>query len=538
MVEALFWADQKAEEILKRKKFHYLDKKIPEFKKYVVKTSASISGALHIGRLSDTIRGDSVVMALKAMGASAELIWVAEDMDPLRRIPEGAPETLGEYIGTPVVDVPDPWGCHSSYAEHHIDLYHEVLQQFVSSEIKSYSMSVEYRKGNFKTFIKTMLERIDEVIAIQNKYRDKPLAQGWSPFSPVCKNCGKIITPRVLGSGEGKILYRCEDYAFESQVAKGCGYEGECNPLTDRGKLMWKGEWAAQWARWKVASEGAGKEYVVPQSAWWVNAELVERILDFPMPVPIFYEHLMIDGQKMSASLGNVVYPHEWLEVAPPELLRFFYNKKLMKTRSFSWRDLPRLYDEYDFHARVYFGLVEVENKKEEKNMKRLYESSQVKTVKPPIPLPFSHAIAVSQIFDDEESLLASLRRTGHYEEKTHELIMERVKLARRWAEKYAPEEMKVKLDVDIREIRSKLTEKQRNFIRRFGEWLKSGEWTGELIHEQIYKIGRELNLSAKESFQAVYLVVLGNVKGPRAGTLLASLDRGWVLKRFYDICG
>ena len=68
-------------------------------------------------------------------------------------------------------------------------------------------------------------------------------------------------------------------------------------------------------------------------SAWWVNAEICEKVLDFPMPVPIFYEYLIIDNQKMSASVGNVVYPRDWLEIARPELLRYFYNKRLMKTR-------------------------------------------------------------------------------------------------------------------------------------------------------------------------------------------------------------
>src|SRR3990172_9905305 len=98
MEDALFWADQKAEEILTRQRFHYLEEAAPRLDRYVVKTSASISGVLHIGRLSDTIRSESVCRALEERGSRVEFIWVAEDMDPLRKIPEGVPKEYSEYI--------------------------------------------------------------------------------------------------------------------------------------------------------------------------------------------------------------------------------------------------------------------------------------------------------------------------------------------------------------------------------------------------------------------------------------------------------
>ena len=68
---SLFWADQLADEIISRKGFRYIDKPVPKFKKFVVKTSASLSGVLHIGRLSDTIRGETVYRALKDAGQQA-----------------------------------------------------------------------------------------------------------------------------------------------------------------------------------------------------------------------------------------------------------------------------------------------------------------------------------------------------------------------------------------------------------------------------------------------------------------------------------
>jgi lysyl-tRNA synthetase class 1 len=522
----LFWADQKAEEIVSRKRFSYLEKDIKPFDEYIVKTSASISGVLHIGRLSDTIRGESAVRALLDKGHRSSLIWVAEDMDPLRKIPEGVPAEYSEHIGRPVTDIPDPRGCHESYAAHHVESYLEVLHEFVGVEMTQYSMMEEYRKGSFKPFIKKMLENLESVIEIQNRYRDdtNPLRKGWAPWTPVCKNCGKIITPRVHDFSEaGKLPYTCTDYSFESTTAKGCGHEGEADPLRDEGKLMWKGEWAAQWALWNVCSEGAGKEYAVPNSAFFVNGELCERVLGFPMPVPIFYEHLMIDGKKMSASVGNVVYPHDWLEVAPPELLRFLYNKKLMKTRNFSWSELPKLYDEYDRTAAGYWsGRIEP-------TQKRLFEISQTGEPGPALGISFSMIAFLSKVFVDEAAFVTSVKRTGHYSEEVHKLIIDRLLKARKWAGRYGvgipsllPDPSSVKLD-----------DRQDIFLRRLADYLVGGEHSEEEIQGKIYELSKELYLPTRDAFRAVYLTVLGEERGPRASTLIAALERGWVVERF-----
>ncbi len=531
-MKALFWADQKAEEIISRKKYVYVDKEF-ERKKFIVKTSASISGTLHIGRLSDTIRGETVVRALLDKGYDAELIWVAEDMDPLRRIPEGVPKEYEEYIGCPVSNIPDPWDCHSSYAEHHIAEYMQVLPEFIAVEMKRYSMKEEYKKGIFTKYIKASLDHLTEMIEIQNRYRDHPLPEDWIPWTPICDNCGKIITPRV-NVKDDKVHYVCKDYKFAKSTAQGCGHEGEKDPLSGDGKLMWKGEWAAEWARWDVAAEGAGKEYVVPSSAWWINSEIAERILDQPAPTPIFYEHIMIDGTKMSASLGNVVYPREWLEMAPPELLRFFYNKKLMKTRSFSWSELPNRYDEFDRHARLYHGEETVENEREAAHMKRLYELSQLAEVKRPLKLPFSHAALVSQVYSNDEGIVSSLERSGHYEEELKEELLERIGYAGNWSKKHTPQEERFD-SKRVSEIKDQLSVDQKAFLAGFAEWLKA-DHSPEEIHAEIFKSAKENGLPLGKAFETLYLAVLGRKRGPKAGPMLASLDMGWLIKRLNEV--
>jgi len=525
--EGLFWADQLAQEIINREKFRYLDNKIQKPDMFTVKTSASLSGVLHIGRLSDTIRGSSVYQALKDAGVKARLIWVAEDMDPLRKVPEGVPADYEKYIGMSVTDIPDPNGCHSSYAEHHVSEYFKVIDEFVSEKMEKFSMRAEYRAGNFKPYIKKILENIETITEIQNRYRTNPLKKGWSSWTPICDNCGKIITPRVTDFVDGKVLYTCKDYAFEKYVAKGCGYKGENDPLKGNGKMVWKSEWASQWARWQVVSEGAGKEYQVPNSAFWINAEIVEKVHGFPAPVPIFYEHLMIDSVKMSASVGNVVYPADWLEVASPEMLRLFYNKRLMTTRSFSWKDLPNMYDEEDHIIQVVEGKISLENMKEEMHLKRLFEISHGHKKTQFCPVPFSHAVVVVQTSEKEEDVEKILKKTGHWDDKKKDVILNRISKAKTWVEKYAPDEAKFKLQNEVPEsLSSRLSEEQKKALHMLADKLPEKDWDDKTLFNEIYEISKETGVKAKDLFKAGYNVLLNKDRGPKLAPFILIIGK------------
>ncbi|MDP7322864.1 MAG: lysine--tRNA ligase [Candidatus Woesearchaeota archaeon] len=530
----LFWADQLAEKIINRKKFHYIDKKVPKFDVFTVKTSASLSGVLHIGRLSDTIRGESAYRALKDAKIKAKLIWVAEDMDPLRKVPKNVPKDFEKYIGMAVTDVPDPDGNYKSYADRFKSEYFEVLDEFVTTKMEKFSMREEYKKGKFNKYIKKILERAEEIREIQNKYRTNKLSKGFIPWKPICDNCGKIVTTKVKEISNGVVKYQCKDYEFETRTAKGCGHKGENDPLKGNGKLLWKSEWAAQWAHWKVIAEGAGKEYQVPNSAFWINAEIVERVLSFPMPEPIFYEHLMIDGEKMSASLGNVVYPKDWLEIGPAELLKFFYNKRLMKTRSFSWKDLSKLYDDYDTHMDVFLGKVELDNKKEEQHMKRLFEISCGKEINP-AGITFSHATMVAQIGPTEEDMIRSMEKTGHYDKKMHNAIFERINKAKVWLEKYAPEDVKfIVQDTVPKDL--KLSSKEKEALHLVVKALHEKKWNEKTLFEEFYNICKKVEVKNTDFFRAAYNVLLNKDRGPKLAPFILALGKEKVIELFEKV--
>jgi len=546
MTEPLFWADQKAREICERKKYHFVDKPVPKRTCFVVKTSASLSGVLHIGRLSDTIRADSIVTALRDAGAKARMIWVGEDMDPLRSIPEGVPKEYEEYLGKPVTEVPDPSGCHDSYAEHHRAEYLEVMEDFVVNKARRYSTTQEYDRGSFRRYIKKLLDNRDRVREILEKYRDSSLSSGWTPWKPICAECGKVITPQVLEIDGSRIRYECRDYQFEKTVAKGCGYVGWADALRDKGKILWKGEWASEWALWKVSCEGGGKEYEVPTSAWWVNGEIAERIFDYPMPTPFFYEHLLIDGRKMSASLGNVVYPADWLKVAPAELLRFLYNKKLMKTRSFSWRELPRLYADYDGHADVYYGKADASNERERSHMIRLYRISQLRSPpkERPATIDLTLASLIAQVYDPEESMseaIKALRRTelikGRPSKRAVEQIRQRLIYARNWVRMFVPELALRPAGEPDRAFIAKLTDPEKASLRHLARVIKTSPGP-DAIQSSVFSAAELHGVSPSRLFQILYRLLLGTDHGPRMGPLVCALGPDTVADRLEKALG
>ncbi|PIN99099.1 MAG: lysine--tRNA ligase [Candidatus Diapherotrites archaeon CG10_big_fil_rev_8_21_14_0_10_31_34] len=533
MAKWVFWADEIADKIINRKKFDFTEKTIPKEKQWTVKSSSSLSGVLHIGRLSDIIRGEAEARALKEKGFPAEFIYVTEDMDPLRKIPKGVPKEFEQYIGFPVSDVPDPHGCHSSYAEHFTEEFLKVFKDFLFLEPEVYSMRKEYKKGNFTKEIIELVKKTDEVKKIIEKVQGSEVGKNWSVWKPICEKCGNLQTTVITKIEGEKIHYKCQDYAFEKFTAKGCGHEGISDLNKANGKLVWKSEWAAQWKRWKVCSEGAGKEYESRNSAFWVNAEISEKVLNFPHPEPIFYEHIIIGGAKMSASVGNIVYPFQWLEVAKPETLKYLYMKRLMKTRSFDWIDVPLLELELD-------RVLTAEKNNEGDEIEQLKNSKYKNSVKVKgreiIPLKADYSlIAFLNQFCSEKQVIEKLKEMDKIEKgdkKELESLKERINLSKAWLEKYAPEENKI---VFSEELKKKPEGKIKEV---FSESIKviEKESNPEEIQQKIYSIGKEKGVQPKELFKEFYLFLIEKEKGPRLGQLIIAIGKDKVLKKLEQV--
>ena len=73
--------------------------------------------------------GEAVANALRARGEEVRFVFHADTIDPLRKIAPGVPESFDEYMGHSLSRVPDPEGCHVSYAEHYLAPFEEALRE-------------------------------------------------------------------------------------------------------------------------------------------------------------------------------------------------------------------------------------------------------------------------------------------------------------------------------------------------------------------------------------------------------------------------
>ena len=109
-----------------------------------VESGLGASGIPHIGSLGDAVRAYGIKLSLEDQGYQCNLITYSDDMDGLRKVPEGFPKSLNEEICKPVSSIVDPFGCHNSYGEHMSTLLLDGLEK-LNIEYEFQSASEAYK---------------------------------------------------------------------------------------------------------------------------------------------------------------------------------------------------------------------------------------------------------------------------------------------------------------------------------------------------------------------------------------------------------
>jgi lysyl-tRNA synthetase class 1 len=112
-----------------------------------------------------------------------------------------------------------------------------------------------------------------------------------------------------------------------------------------------------------------------------------------------------------------------------------------------------------------------------------------------------------------------------------------RLVAVRRWLEAYAPDRARIEIrrdgppaEVDL------LRPEQRGYLRALADAAHGdAPVTGEQWQSAIFAVAADHGLDAKAAFSALYLAFLGRPNGPRAGWLLASLEREFVIRRLTE---
>ncbi|KXA89818.1 hypothetical protein AKJ62_02330 [candidate division MSBL1 archaeon SCGC-AAA259D14] len=522
----MHWVDQAAEKLIKKGESH------------VVASGTSISGHLHIGHTPDVFIAESVGRALKERNAEVRVVWYTDDVDPMRRIPWPlSVDEYGKYLGMPYIDIPAPEPGFDNFVEFFKKPFVDSLGEFgVDPEV--YSSAEVYRNGELKDQIRTALRKADVIRDILDRYRSEPLREDWVPFDPICEECGKIATTRAYDWEGDYVYYICEG----SDYVDGCDHKGKANYVKGEGKLTWRVEWPARWTMLRVTCEPFGKDHAADGGSYDTGKLIAREVFDHEPPEPIPYEWISLKGEPMSSSKGHVFTLPEWLEVADPELLRFFiFRSKALKAKNFDpGFPLLELYQEYRQFEDVYFEKEEVSESREEQ-MNRIYELSQVDKVPEHYPqrIPIKLAVVLVQVARDSDHALEILKKKEILRKPDDwelEIAYERLERAENWVEKYAPDQARLEvLDELPKEAKQELSEGQKKSLSTLADILAKGDFEPVEIHNKVFEIARSNEMKPVELFQAIYLVLLGQKSGPRVGNFLTALEDEFVIERFKE---
>jgi lysyl-tRNA synthetase class 1 len=168
--------------------------------------------------------------------------------------------------------------------------------------------------------------------------------------------------------------------------------------------------------------------------------------------------------------------------------------------------------------------------------------------------IPFKHMTTIYQVAaGDFERILNIVKRAG-YDTTNEKCIRELVDNVGNWLEVYAPDNAKFSVQDELPVSAAQLNDLQRAFLSSFASILdRSGELNGEDYHNLVYSAkeqGSELNttiadainadpssleVNTKELFKAIYVSVLGQPSGPKAGWFLSSLEKDFLAQRFKE---
>jgi lysyl-tRNA synthetase class 1 len=517
------WIDKVADTLIKREK--KLGRNLNLMR---VESGLGASGIPHIGSMADAVRAYGIALALQNFGFKSELIAYSDDLDGLRKIPQGLPPWLRDHIAKPVSTIPDPFGnCHTSYGMHMSSLLLDGLDK-IGIKYRFQSGSEAYKQGTLVKQIDTILknrikigQKIAEFVG-QDKYTEV------LPYFPICHNCGRLYTAvaqRYLPD-EKRVAYVCQGGRIGKEEIKGCGNEGEADITRAEGKLAWKVEFAARWQALDIRFEAYGKDIM---DSVRVNDWIADEVLGYPHPLHVKYE-LFLDkaGKKISKSSGNVLTPQMWLQYGTPESILLLLFKRIAGTRHVGLDDVPALMDEYDYYEDFYFGRISEDNLSKLTKIKGIYEYiNKLNPPKQPDPhIPYRFIAQQASIFppdddDRDEKVFNRLLKYGMVKEKNSERIMNKIRLASNWGDDNMAKDEK--FEIQLSDLQRKTVQELIEAIRPFTGLPDSSE-NAKNLQSNVFSIARANGIEPKEFFALLYRMFLNAEKGPRIGNYILDL--------------
>ena len=506
---------------------------------HVVNDSKTPSGTIHVGSLRGVVLHDAIRRAVVDAGAPVAFRYGVEDLDPMDAQSLLTPDAVERYMGVPLAHVPAPPGSpHPNYARHFAGLFLDTFAR-LGIHPQLYWMSEQYGSGAMDQYIERALDRADVILEIYRTVSTVVHPADWLPISVICENCGRSGTTRAHDWSGCEVGYECRPDLVD--WAKGCGHGGRTSPFGGRAKLVWNVDWAARWGLVGATIEGCGKDLATSGGSRDRADAISRRVFEREPPRNIPYEFLNVGGRKMSTSRGEGAAAHRMAELLPPEILRFlFLRYRPNHAINFdpTGDTIPRLFDEFDRCADAVAGRM---TKGElPPNVERIFALSLPDDMADPQSAAaryrpaFAHLALLLQIPGAalEERLTAEKGTRLDLDELA--ALHEREAAAHAWLAELAPDEARLAVRYDG--LPAAAGDLSRDLRRFLGELAANANrqrpTAGDSWQALIFTTARDRGIRPADAFAALYLAFLGRPNGPRAGWLLASLDRSFVVGR------
>ncbi len=492
---------------------------------YVSCSGITPSGDFHIGHLREILSAEMIHRACLDAGLDSRYIFIVDSMDPLRRVYPFLSEDYQQYIGCPLafIPAPDSDGRPSSdgrsYAEHFLEPFLQALAEIgVFPEVIMNHLT--YADGLFAEKIDSAIEHANEIKEIIESISGRELDDNWFPYKPLGSD-GSMDGVTVTGYEKPYVHWTDKN-----------GNSGSADIRKAEGKLPWRIDWAARWGIHGVTCEPAGKDHGAAGGSFDTGLPIC-RILGSSPPEKMVYEWIQVKGAgPMSSSSGNTIGPLETLSIVPPEILRYIIARSKMN-RHIEFDTGGMMFviaDEYE-------RLVANPPKKKEGMSKRKEISVDTRLAarrlsqtergfEPKGTISFRHLAMLAQIKNSDTDIWNSLRNSGHLSGEPHKALQQRLLRMRNWIRSiHFPEDARIHIRNKIDdEVREKLSEEQKKFLKKLAIEFGKIDWTEDLISSTIRNTASEFGIEGRESYTVLYWAMLGRNNGPKASALLLEI--------------
>lgn len=509
----MYWADEIAEQVINT---------YPDATVYTCASGISPSGEVHMGNLREVVTTWFVVKALRDRGKKVRFIFSWDNYDRLRKVPADLDQNLNKYVGMPLDKIPDPFGCHGSWAKHFEQPFIDALDE-LGVEVEHLFQADRYTSGLYADKMIEAVQKRKQVYDVLMSFKTQEASDAerdaFYPVQIYCDHCGKDTTHITSDHENGAVLdYECK-----------CGHKGSLDLRTQHNaKLMWKVDWPMRWTFEGVNFEPGGKDHSTEGGSAQVATKMVSAIYGGRAPVYRGYEFVGIKGNsgKMSSSKGNVMTPAKMLKVYSPEIILWLYTRFLPEKQfDISLDDeVLRVYHEFD---RMYAQYKAGEGDEVVNRIMEMALSCRPNFVNCPVSAQNIAAFAPIVNFD-LDMLVALLNKIG--DTCTREQIEERFNKISYWLKNYSPESISNLLTSQNAEFYATLNDEEKGWIRTLVDDLKTKDYTIEEMQALLYEIpkvnGEQDKARQKRFFEVVYNLLLGKSKGPRLYLFLTAVNK------------